>query len=94
MIYKPKCMNLEVTDKCPLRCPQCYCFLNGKKVLKKETAFRVIDEAAKIGIEQIEISGGETLCYPYLYDVSKYANSNSIKTHAAFSGWNSGRAGA
>ena len=80
-------INLELTTKCPLRCPQCYCTLEGGKDLSRETALRVIREAAELGAKHAELSGGETLCYPWLLDLVAEARKNGIVPNIAISGW-------
>ncbi len=86
-MYKLESFNLELTTKCPLRCPQCYCTLEGGKDLPKETAIRMIREAAELGAEHVELSGGETLCYPYLTELVREAKENGISSNIAISGW-------
>ena len=80
-------LNLELTTQCPLRCPQCYCTLNTGKHLDCTVALHWIDEAAKIGVQMINLSGGETMCYPHLYEIIEYANSKGIKCNVALSGY-------
>ena len=79
--------NLEVTSKCPLKCPQCYCTLEGGKNLPLQTAIRMIREGAQLGAKHVEISGGETLCYPWLTDIIREARKNGIVPNIAISGW-------
>ncbi len=58
----PTVVLAEVTHRCPLQCVYCS---NPTELLKKnteistETWARVFDEAAKIGVLQLSISGGE-----------------------------------
>ena len=79
-------INLEVTTKCPLRCPQCYvCFENGKD-MAVQIAKYWLDEAKRNNCKVVALSGGETLCYPYLYDVIRYAKNNGLSCSASFSG--------
>ena len=58
----PTVLLAEVTHRCPLQCVYCS---NPTELLKKnteistETWARVFDEAAKIGVLQLSISGGE-----------------------------------
>ena len=39
-------MNIELTNKCPLKCPQCYCSLTGDKHINVEIAKAKIKEAS------------------------------------------------
>ena len=84
--YKMKYINFELTTECPLQCPQCYCTLNTGKDLDKNRAIECIKQAAKYGIAQINLSGGETLCYPYLYEIISCASLYGIDTNVALSG--------
>lgn len=80
-------INIEVTTCCPLRCPQCYCSLAGGRHISIERVYEILSEASKLGISHIEFSGGETLCYPYLYDAIKFASTLGISTGISISGW-------
>ena len=55
-------MNIELTTRCPLRCPQCYCTLTGGKNIDLNTAIYWIKEGASLGVKEVMLSGGETLC--------------------------------
>ena len=62
----PFMMNLELTTKCPPHCPQCYVSLNTGKELPLETALSALRDGAACGVRLVNLSGGETLCYPHL----------------------------
>jgi len=87
MKWKPEYMNLELTSKCPLRCPQCYCTLEGGKNLPLETALHWIEEASAMGLKEVMLSGGETLCYPHLYEVIRAVRDHGANANVALSGW-------
>ena len=80
-------MNIELTTNCPLHCPQCYCTLTGGKNLPLETAIYWIQEAAKVGVKYVMLSGGETLCYPHLQDVVRTAHTYCGFVNVALSGY-------
>lgn len=80
-------MNLELTTACPLRCPQCYCSFQNAKHMDFGTAMKWIDEGANFGVKNLALSGGETLCYPRLFDVIRYGKTKGMSVAAAFSGW-------
>ncbi len=86
-VLKPDGMNIELTNSCPLRCPQCYCSLEGGKHIPPDTAIRVIEQAAAIGVRHVELSGGETLCYPYLFQVVAAARKFDVAPSISISGW-------
>lgn len=80
-------INIEVTNCCPLHCPQCYCTLAGGKHISLELVKGYIKEAAELGVTHIEYSGGETLCYPHIFDVIEYSKKMGIVTSISLSGW-------
>lgn len=86
----PVLMNLEVTSRCPLRCPQCYCDLNRGRDLSPDQARYWLDEAAKAGVRVVNLSGGETMCYPHIYEVTEYAASLGMEVNIAVSGYHFG----
>lgn len=83
----PTLINIEVTDKCPLQCPQCYCQLNAGKEIDKTIAINVIKQATKLNVQYVNISGGETLLYPHLYKLICTCNKYNISPNIAISGW-------
>ena len=85
--YQLDGLNMEVTTKCPLHCPQCYCSLESGKDIPLHIATRIIEESAAEGLTHIEFSGGETLCYPHLIKLISIANQYGIETSISISGW-------
>jgi len=85
--YTPVGMNIELTTVCPLRCPQCYCSLEGGKHIPYEVAAKYIRQAKAFGIKHVELSGGETLCYPYLFELIQLAHEVGLEVNIAISGW-------
>ena len=87
----PYLMNLELTSKCPLKCPQCYCDLQNGRNLDYQTALKWLDNAARIGVEYINLSGGETMCYPQLIPMLEYISDKGMKANVALSGYGFGK---
>lgn len=79
-------INIELTTECPLRCPQCYCQLGQGKSIDFNLARKRIIEAGELGVSTVLLSGGETLCYPQLYELIKVAKENCGNPIASFSG--------
>lgn len=79
-------MNIELTTACPLCCPQCYCSLAAGRNLDFEVAKKCVDEAAAVGVQQLNLSGGETMCYPHLYELAAYASERMPEVNIAISG--------
>ena len=80
-------MNIELTTNCPLHCPQCYCSLTGGKNIDLHTAIYWIKEGGKAGVKDVMLSGGETLCYPHIYEVVKAAKEYCGEANVALSGF-------
>lgn len=78
--WKLEILNLELTTRCPLRCPQCYCSLEGGVDMELDVAKRRIDEAKALGMTSLNLSGGETLCYPHLYELISYASQKQLES--------------
>lgn len=85
--YKMQGLNLELTTCCPLHCPQCYCSLTGGKHLDFAIAKARLKEASAHGVQIVHLSGGETMCYPHLFELIEYASSLNIKPNIAISGY-------
>jgi pyrroloquinoline quinone biosynthesis protein E len=83
----PVIMNLELTTKCPFRCPQCYCSLEGGKDLEFNLALHWIQEAAKNKIQTVNLSGGETLIYPHLPELIRACKNAGMEANIAVSGY-------
>lgn len=83
----PALMNLELTTRCPLRCPQCYCDLNRGKDMELQSARYWIKEAASCGVTTVNLSGGETMCYPYLRELISLCSEKGMEANIAISGF-------
>lgn len=83
----PVLMNLELTNRCPLHCPQCYCELNTGKDLDLDEALYWLEEAARNNVYNVNLSGGETVCYPHLTTLIKKCHELGLKANIALSGY-------
>lgn len=79
-------MNIELTTACPLHCPQCYCTLEGGRHIDYDVAVDRISQGAALGVTDVYLSGGETLCYPRLYDLISFISKIGLSSHIAISG--------
>lgn len=84
--FGPHQMNLELTTRCPLRCPQCYVSLNTGKELPLDKALYWLRNGAASGVKNVNLSGGETLCYPYLNELIRECKKLSMRPAVALSG--------
>ena len=83
----PYQMNLELTTRCPLRCPQCYCDLTKGKDLSLDEAIYWLEEAARSNVCSINLSGGETLVYPHLTSLIAKCHELGLESNIAVSGY-------
>ncbi len=86
-MHVPELMNIELTTRCPLRCPQCYCDLNRGKDIDKNIALKYIEQAGRLKIPFINLSGGETLVYPFLDELLQAIKEQGLHSAIAISGW-------
>ena len=91
-LKRPLQMNLELTGECPLHCPQCYVEADPARCMPPETALHHIAEAATYGVRAVNLSGGETLCYPDLEELIRACASYGLVSAAALSGALAGEA--
>lgn len=85
--YKaPLLLHVELTTRCPLHCPQCYCSQDSIKDISKDKLFGFLREAGELKIANIALSGGEPLTYPYLIEVMKYITEQGMRSIMATSG--------
>ena len=77
---------LQVTTKCPYHCPQCY-MKRGAQDMPIDIAKGVIDVALAKGARAVQITGGEPLAYPHIFDVIQYASERGLMTLLATSGY-------
>lgn len=77
----PLCVDIEVASICDLACPFCYrqFIATPDKVICDDLAFRLIDEAAELGVPSIKFNWrGEPLLYPRLAELISYAKEKGI----------------
>ena len=82
----PKFLQIEITDFCPLQCPQCY---------KSDAKFNFIDEklfdniivqAAQLNVDRIYFNGGEPLLHPSFGKFVKRVHDQRIQPAVITSG--------
>ena len=83
----PITMNLELTTRCPLHCPQCYCDLTHGKDLDLDTALYWIDQAHQNHVQNVNLSGGETMVYPHLLALIEACARRGMQANIAISGY-------
>lgn len=77
----PLCLDIEVAAVCDLACPFCYRqhIATPDKIMAPDLAFRLIDEAAELGVPSIKLNWrGEPLLNPQLPDFVAHAKKRGI----------------
>jgi radical SAM protein with 4Fe4S-binding SPASM domain len=84
----PKRLTLMLTSRCNMNCQFCDIPQRNykKKELSKEEAFKIIDSVYKLGIEELEITGGESFLHLDLWEIVEYASSKKIKVNLTTNG--------
>ena len=74
-------VNFHVTEKCNYRCGYCFADFDSKgKVLSFDDAKKIIDNLIESGlVDEVNITGGEPFCYPYLNQLINYICSNGLR---------------
>lgn len=68
----PTRIELELTEKCNLKCRFCY---NTQKPIVSQKAYQIIDKLAREGVLEIVLTGGEPMTHPnFLKILSKCSN--------------------
>ncbi len=71
----PSVSSIELTSKCNIKCLHCYGEYNNtlKDVMPLEKAKSLLKELNNLGVNIIELTGGEITVYPYLLEIVNYA---------------------
>lgn len=72
---------LNITNRCNLKCPQCFAETKGKKFndLAYVDISRILDECTTINLQEIILSGGEPSLHSQLVDIVKLIKEREIK---------------
>jgi len=83
----PEVVHLEISNKCNLRCKECYVDKKGEELSTAEWK-KIINQLAESGVFQITFGGGEpTLRNDYI-ELAEYANSLGLNVCMTTNGFN------
>jgi MoaA/NifB/PqqE/SkfB family radical SAM enzyme len=82
-------LSLEITQKCNNHC--IFCYSESHRNCNNELSFdkikEIIDDAVKLGVKRINLSGGEPFLHPNIYEIMNYIKSKTkAKLHIYTSG--------
>lgn len=85
----PARLILMLTSKCNMSCLFCDIGRRDyqKKELSRDEACKIIDSAYRLGVESLEITGGEPLLHPGLWEIVEYAVSRNIRVGLSTNGF-------
>jgi len=94
-LHKLKEVCLEITDICTMECMHCSgsCGLTAENTLSLAVVKRIIGDFAHMGGELLEISGGEPLMHPNLFEIIRRAKMNRLEAILYTSGMASDKHG-
>ncbi|NOU18581.1 MAG: radical SAM protein [Bacteroidales bacterium] len=74
-------VQIEITDKCDLKCPNCYMGPENSWFLPKERAAQMFDRIVEMegSPEVITLTGGEPTLHPDLFEIAEMAIARNIK---------------
>ncbi|WP_347490406.1 radical SAM protein [Desulfoscipio sp. XC116] len=81
----PDTIQVELTSRCPLKCPQCYNDPEPRDI-DRDILAGYIKEAAGLKVGTIAMGGGEPLMYPHLEYIIKLVSSLGMFSLMATSG--------
>lgn len=76
--FTPESVSLELTNKCSFSCDYCYneSSINNDKFLQKPV--EILKQLKQIGVQIVEITGGEPSLHPEFLNVLKFATKNFL----------------
>jgi len=81
-VIPPNKLTLEIIKKCFNKCVHCSAFVSeedSKKVMTEDKAMGVVDQFSGMGGVTLNLTGGEPLLHPHLFDIAKYAKKKNLK---------------
>lgn len=87
-VYTPNSFILELTHSCPLRCMHCYLDAADGPMMDYRSAVSLVDEIVDVvGVQGIQLTGGEPLGYPYLVELIEHLEQKHTPVSIATSGY-------
>jgi len=83
----PESIHIELTNRCPFACPQCY-KKNSADDISFDVLLDAVDQADKMGVFQIALGGGEPLIYKDLLMVVNEIDRRSMSSSVTSSEFN------
>ncbi|HDK7162297.1 TPA: radical SAM protein [Clostridium botulinum] len=85
--WTPDMVCIELTHSCPLKCKHCFLDAGAGEMINNELLERICKEAIELGVELIQLTGGEPLLHPKVFDIIDYILENNTEVHLFTSGF-------
>jgi len=83
----PKIVQIEITNRCPFRCLQCYKSKLAAENMPLERVIELIEECKNQGTELFILNGGEPLMHPQINSIVKYLTEQRVQFNCFSSGY-------
>lgn len=83
----PLFVHVEITERCPLKCPQCYCDYVTGNDMDFNLYSKLVSQITEMGIDSVLLTGGEPLIYPNIFNAIMLLKENNITVSIASSGY-------
>ncbi len=80
-------LSIAINGKCQGNCIFCYVGGNRSGILKYETYKRIVKEAHEMGMEKIQITGGEPLLHPQFKQIIEFTSALGIEILVVTNGY-------
>lgn len=84
--WTPYVLCIELTYMCPLKCKHCYLDAGKGDSIDRLLLNRIVNEAIELGVDSIQLTGGEPLLYDGIFDAMEQILSNDIEVQLFTSG--------
>jgi len=86
VLSAPLTLSLAINSKCNLDCKYCYAQPFTWNEMKKEDAFRILDQAKKMQIFQVVLEGGEPTLHRDMFEILEYTLSLGFEANLVTNG--------
>lgn len=83
----PKILQVEITNRCPLNCPQCYKTIDNSADIDFLLLEKTLREGSMYGLRSVMINGGEPVLYPHFFKLLDLLSELDISANCYISGF-------
>lgn len=83
----PRMIQMEITNACPLHCPQCYKDINNIGFMKMETFYKIKNEVTETNVKSVVLIGGEPMIHKNIKEMIEELLNLNLEVCIFTSGW-------